>query len=126
MRELTDRFIEALHQLHVDREVTALVELFSEQATLTKLGDHHEAHGTEGARTFWQEYRNVFDEIEATFIFTIADDGGVALEWTSDGSLADGQPFSYRGISVLEGDGQSITRFRTYYDSAAFVLATSR
>lgn len=121
MRELTDHFITALHELHADRNATALVALFSDTATLAKLGDQHQAQGPEGARRFWQEYRAVFDDIEATFTHTIAEDDSVALEWTSDGSLADGSAFSYRGISVLEGNGESITGFRTYYDSAAFV-----
>lgn len=121
MRELTDRFIAALHELHIGRDATALTELFSDTATLAKLGDQHEAQGPDGARRFWQEYRAVFDDIEATFTHTIADRDSVALEWTSDGSLADGSPFSYRGISVLEGDGTVITGFRTYYDTAAFV-----
>jgi ketosteroid isomerase-like protein len=120
MRELTDRFLAALHELHAERDATALVELFSETATLAKLGDQHEAQGPAGARRFWQDYRAVFDDIKATFTHTVTDDDSVALEWISDGSLADGSPFSYRGISVLDGDGTSITGFRTYYDSAAF------
>ena len=125
MRELTDKFISALHQLHADRDVTALAALFSEDAILAKLGDQHEASGVDGARHFWQDYRNVFDDIEATFTHTVADDDSVALEWVSDGSLASGRPFSYRGISVLEGDGERLTGFRTYYDSAAFVAEPS-
>lgn len=123
MRELTDQFISALHQLHADRDVTALASLFSEDASLAKLGDQHQASGVDGASQFWQDYRSVFGDIEATFTHTIADDSSVALEWTSSGSLASGRPFSYHGISVLEGDGGVITGFRTYYDSAAFVAA---
>lgn len=121
MRELTDQFIDALHQLHAERDATALARLFADDATLSKLGDQNEASGPEGARRFWQEYRAVFDRVEATFTHTIAAENSVALEWTSSGSLAGGRPFSYAGISVLEGDGGSITGFRTYYDSAAFV-----
>lgn len=121
MRELTDRFLSALSHLHAERDASALVELFGPEATLAKLGDHNEAQGPEGARRFWQEYRAVFDDIEATFTHTIGDHDSVALEWTSQGSLADGSAFSYAGISVLEGDGETITAFRTYYDSAAFV-----
>ncbi|HYP44308.1 MAG TPA: nuclear transport factor 2 family protein [Propionibacteriaceae bacterium] len=126
MRALTDRFTRALHQLHADRDVAALVELFAEGATLSKLGDQNEASGRDGARRFWQEYRSVFNEIEASFTHTIAGQDSVALEWTSSGSLAGGRPFSYAGISVLVGDGTSITGFRTYYDSAAFVAPDTR
>lgn len=121
MRELTERFIEALHQLHTDRDVEALVSLFAEQATLSKLGAQHQERGPEGARRFWTDYREVFDDIEATFTHTVSDDAGVALEWTSTGSLSGGHPFSYAGVSVLEGDGTQLQGFRTYYDSAAFV-----
>lgn len=121
MEELTTRFTEALQKLHTDRDAEALVALFSQDATLSKLGDQHEAQGPDGARTFWEQYRGVFDDIEATFFHTVADDSSVALEWTSTGSLSGGHPFSYHGISVLEGDGEQITAFRTYYDSAAFV-----
>ena len=121
MEELTERFVTALHQLHTDRDAEGLVALFSEDATLAKLGHQHEAHGPEGARQFWDDYRAVFDDIEATFTHTISDDSSVALEWTSTGSLSGGHPFSYDGISVLQADGHQISRFRTYYDSAAFV-----
>jgi ketosteroid isomerase-like protein len=121
MRELTDRFIAALHQLHADRDVSALTALFTDEATLSKLGDHNEAHGPDGAEKFWNDYRAVFDDIEATFTHTTAGESSVALEWTSTGSLSTGHALSYSGVSVLEGDGEKISGFRTYYDSAAFV-----
>jgi ketosteroid isomerase-like protein len=121
MPELTERFIDALNRLHTDRDVEPLASLFSEDATLSKLGDHNEAHGPDGARTFWGDYRAVFDDIEATFTHTTSGDGSVALEWVSSGSLSGGHPFSYAGVSVIEGDGEQIHGFRTYYDSAAFV-----
>ena len=121
MRELTDRFVTALHQLHADHDAEALVALFSEDATLSKLGDRHESTGPDGARTFWTDYRAVFDSIEATFTHRVLDGEGVALEWTSEGTLRDGKPFSYAGVSLLDGDGSAITGFRTYYDSAAFL-----
>jgi len=121
MQELTDRFVAALHRLHTERDAEELVALFSDGARLSKLGQQHEAHGPDGARDFWDDYRRVFDTIEATFTHTVVGDGSVALEWTSTGSLSGGHPFSYDGISVLESDGERIDGFRTYYDSAAFV-----
>lgn len=125
MHDLTDRFVAALHRLHTERDAEDLVALFSEGATLSKLGQQHEAHGPDGARHFWDDYRRVFDAIEATFTHTIVGDGSVALEWTSTGSLSGGHPFSYDGISVLESDGELIDGFRTYYDSAAFTRESS-
>lgn len=121
MRELTERFMEALHQLHADRDVEPMVALYSDDATLTKLGDQNEAHGTDGARTFWENYRAVFDGISSTFDHTIVGETAVSLEWVSQGSLRGGHPFSYAGASMLEGDAEKISSFRTYYDSAAFV-----
>jgi ketosteroid isomerase-like protein len=122
MHELTERFVAALHRLHADRDVEGLVELFADDAMLTKLGQQHEAHGPEGARQFWEDYRAVFDDIEATFTHTVTDDSSVALEWTSSGSLRGGHPFSYDGVSILDSaGGDRVDGFRTYYDSAAFV-----
>ena len=51
----------------------------------------------------------------------IAGDGGAALEWESEGALPTGAPIRYRGVSLLEFAGDRVKRFRTYYDSAAFV-----
>ena len=45
------------------------------------------------------------------------------LEWTSTGHLTTGAEISYRGVSVLDFDaGGRVTRFTTYYDTAAFSL----
>ena len=48
-------------------------------------------------------------------------DGSATLEWKSDGTLPDGKPISYRGVSLIDFDGDRVKRFRTYYDSAAFL-----
>ena len=119
--ELTERFVDALHTLYADRDVEPLVTLFADDAKLSKLDEHHAAHGQDGARSFWQEYRAVFDDIEATFSKVVRGDGSVALEWESTGTLSGGGNFGYRGISVLDGgDDGHIHAFRTYYDTAAF------
>jgi len=100
-----------------------MVALFSADAELRKVDDRHDAKGSDGARTFWGEYRAVFDQIEATFTHVVSGQDSVALEWTSEGSFPSGRQFSYRGVSVLQGDGDRISGFRTYYDSAAFTTA---
>ncbi len=43
-----------------------------------------------------------------------------ALEWTSDATLSDGRPIQYRGVTVIDLDGDTITKLSTYYDSAQF------
>lgn len=120
MQELTERFIDALHRLHADGDVEPMAALYADDAQLSKLSRKDEGRGPEGARRFWQAYRDVFGEIEATFTHTVQGQDSVALEWTSTGTLQGGGPISYEGVSVLEGE-ETITAFRTYYDSAAFV-----
>jgi ketosteroid isomerase-like protein len=121
MDELTTKFVNALGELHRDNNVDPLVDLFSEDATLNKAGMPHGENGKEGARTFWEQYRRVFDQIEATFAHTVVEDGIAFLEWTSKGTLANGSDFSYDGVSVLESTGDEIEAFRTFYDTAAFL-----
>lgn len=121
MHELSQRFVDALHHLHADRDAKPIADLFGDDAALSKLDHSHEEHGPDGAKRFWQTYREVFDAVEATFTHTVESDDTAVLEWTSEGTLSDGAPFSYRGVSVLEGGGGTINAFRTYYDSAAFL-----
>lgn len=126
MHELTKRFVAALGELHDSRDVEPLVELFADDATLDKAGIPHGQHGKDGARTFWTQYRDVFDNLESSFSHTVTDDGIAFLEWNSTGTLRDGTPFRYDGVSVLEGDDEAVTAFRTYYDTAAFLSAEKR
>lgn len=121
MQQMTIRFTEALHQLHAEGDADALVACFSSDASLSKVDGNHRSDGKGGARQFWEDYRAIFDDIEATFTHVVQGEDSVALEWTSQGSLRTGRSFSYRGVSVLEGDGSEIRNFRTYYDSAAFL-----
>ena len=126
MHDLAERFVTALDQLHGDGDVEPLVELFDEDASLDKAGVPHGQHGKEGARTFWREYREVFDVIGAEFRHTVTEDALAYLEWTSKGTLHDGTEFSYDGVSVLESRDGAITAFRTSYDTAAFLSAGKR
>lgn len=121
MSDLIERFKTGLHELHRGGDVDPLVELFAEDAILSKAGLPHGERGREGAQTFWRNYRDVFGSIESTFHNVVSGDGIAFLEWTSTGTLRDGEDFRYEGVSVLEGDGESIGAFRTYYDTAAFL-----
>ena len=79
------------------------------------------------SRTFWEHYRDVFDEIGADFRRVVTEDDVAYLEWTSRGTLRDGTDFAYDGVSVLESSGgDEIDAFRTYYDTAAFLAADKR
>jgi ketosteroid isomerase-like protein len=126
MTAMTERFVTALRELHHNREVEPLVDLFADDATLNKAGIPHGQNGKDGARTFWEQYRDVFDDIDATFTHTVTDDDLAYLEWTSEGTLRDGTDFRYDGVSVLETQNDEIGAFRTYYDTAAFLNADKR
>lgn len=121
MHDLTKRFISALDTLHQSRDAGPIVELFSDDATLSKAGLPHTDTGKDGAQSFWTQYRDVFDSIDASFRHQTTEDDVAFLEWTSSGKLSDGTDFGYDGVSVLESDGDQITAFRTYYDTAAFL-----
>lgn len=121
MDEVTEKFVSALDELHRDKNVEPLVELFADDATLSKAGMPHGQYGKDGARAFWEQYRAVFDEIDSSFGHKVTVDGIAYLEWTFRGTLADGSDFSYDGVSVLESRDDAIDAFRTYYDTAAFL-----
>lgn len=121
MHSMTERFTAALHTIDSDREVAPMLELTGDDAELMKLDERNGTSGKDGARTFWEDYRNVFGDLETTFTGSVIGETSAALEWTSTGTLRSGAPFSYRGVTVIEGDEDRLTGVRTYYDSAAFV-----
>lgn len=121
MHDIAQRFVTALGELHSSKDAGPIADLFTDDATLSKVGVPHEEKGRDGARTFWQQYREVFDEISSDFSHQVTDEGVAYLEWTSKGTLRDGTSFTYDGISVLEGAEDRINAFRTYYDTAAFL-----
>ncbi len=121
MHTLTDRFTAALHAIDADRDTGPMIELTADDAQLMKLDEHHAASGKEGAKTFWEDYRNVFGDLETTFTSTVVGEDIAALEWTSTGTLRSGTPFEYKGVTIIQGDDQLVSGVRTYYDSAAFV-----
>ena len=124
MHSMTERFTAALHTIDSDRDVAPMLELTGDDAELMKLDERNEASGKDGAKTFWEDYRNVFGDLETTFTGSVIGESSAALEWTSTGTLRSGSPFTYRGVTVIEGDEDRLTGVRTYYDSAAFVQKT--
>ena len=124
MHDLTERFTAALHHLDAESDAQPMVDLTAEDDELVKLNQTHEARGRDGAKRFWEDYRHVFGELETTFTSSTVGETTAALEWESRGTLRSGRPFSYRGVTVIEGDGTDeslLTGVRTYYDSAAFL-----
>lgn len=110
------------------RRLDPLVGLFTEDAALVRQ-DRAPEHGSTGAREFWTDYRDMFDDIESTFTHISSHISSttevVVLEWIGTGSLSTGRPIRYPGASVLVVTDDRITGFRTYYDSAVFLTGTS-
>jgi len=124
VHSMTERFTAALHTIDSERDVAPMLELTGDDAELMKLDERNETSGKDGATAFWEDYRNVFGDLETTFTSSVIGETSAALEWTSTGTLRSGSPFTYRGVTVIEGDEDRLTGVRTYYDSAAFVQKT--
>ncbi|MBY0459272.1 MAG: nuclear transport factor 2 family protein [Gemmataceae bacterium] len=116
-----ESFIRALQQSEQTRDVEPLVEQFDDQAEVENLTAQSPARGRDGAREFWTKYLDSFQNVKSRFTHVFEADSVAVLEWISEGALPDGKPIRYRGVSVLELAGGRVRRFRTYYDSAAFV-----
>lgn len=114
----TRTFVAELRHFEQSSDPADLVALFADDATATRLdgrGDRSDV------KAFWQEYRGQFDRLSTTFFDAVEGADQVALEWTTEATLADGGPVSYRGVTVLDLAGEKIAALRTYYDTAAFV-----
>ena len=122
MSNFAETFKSTLQQIEQSRDPEALVALFGPDAELLNLALTEPMKGVDGARKFWANYLSAFDKIESTFHHTTDGDRTAVLEWISEGVIAaSGQPFNYRGVSVVEHDGEKAHKFRTYYDSAVFL-----
>lgn len=120
MTTLTETFMHALQQAEQSGDPSDLVALHGEAVTLRNLTTQ-DWSGVDGARDFWHTYLGNFQSIRSEFTHH-TDDGRVGvMEWEATGQLQGGHDIAYRGVSVIEHDGQKVQAFRTYYDSAAFV-----
>ena len=117
--QIAKRFVEALGRLEAGRDLEPMVALFSEGSEVGNVVSPEKFGGREGAREFWgAKYRDTFGEVKSTFRNVFAAAGRAALEWTTEGTAADGSPIRYEGVSILETDGESITRFCAYFDAS--------
>jgi ketosteroid isomerase-like protein len=114
--ETTQQFIEALQVLERDSDPTAMLGLFMENSEVGNIVSTREFIGVEGAREFWETYRDSFGEVNSTFRNVIVGDVRAALEWTTTGTSPAGTPIAYEGVSILEMADNKITRFRAYFD----------
>jgi len=116
---IVEQFIEALRELEENREFEAMVGLYAEGSEVGNIHAPEKFTGPTGAREFWTKYRETFGEVRSTFRNRIINDKRAALEWTTEGTTANGAPVNYEGVSILEIEGDRITRFCAYFDPEA-------
>jgi ketosteroid isomerase-like protein len=75
---------------------------------------------------FWSTHRDQFSEIGTEFPHIAEAEDLAVLEWTSKATLAAGRAIEYAGVSLLTFDeGDRVSRFSTYYDTATFVVPST-
>jgi ketosteroid isomerase-like protein len=107
------QFIDALHKLESDRDLETIVGLFIEDC---EIGNVVTDDKDISVKDFWTSYRESFGKVKSTFRNEIITDSVTALEWTTSGTSGEGHEFEYDGVSILETDGDKITRFHAYFD----------
>lgn len=113
--EISEKFIEALHDLEKNRDVEKIASLFAAGAQVNNVVTIENSHNLD-AREFWTKYRDNFGEVSSEFSSKIYGKNNAALEWTTTGTSADGSEIQYEGVSILETDGDKITRFFAYFN----------
>ena len=117
----------ALHKLEESGDTAAMVDCFAEQSETHAMAARRDHTGRDGAEKFWNEYRGQFDKVHSDFSKATVEGNVAVLEWTGKGTLkgTGGKPdrdISYEGCSILHfNDAGKVERFRTFYDSAAFI-----
>lgn len=117
--QIAQKFIDALHTLEETKDAEPLTALYSDDAKVGNMIAPDQFTGKDGARRFWTEYRGTFDMARSTFRNVIAGDGGAALEWTTEGTSFEGRSLRYTGVTILESDGERVSRSSAYFDPAA-------
>lgn len=118
---VVETFMTALVQVESAHALQLMVDLFTDDAELSNLGRPLEAKGRVGAWRFWEGYLAQFRDIHSKVTRVIEADDAAALEWRAVGQLPNGHPIRYTGVTVLTLNAGKIRRFRSYYDSAAFL-----
>ena len=117
--QVARKFIDALRALEETRDVEALTALYTDNASIGNVLRPDQFHGPQGARQFWTEYRGTFDQARSEFRNVIASGGAAALEWTTEGTSFDGKPVRYSGVTILDIDGDKVTRSSAYFNPSA-------
>ncbi|UBV41984.1 nuclear transport factor 2 family protein [Deinococcus taeanensis] len=118
---VTDDFMAALQAAEASGDVSGLVALHAPEVTLRNLTERT-WKGQDGAQDFWETYLANFEEIRSEFTRSQEDGGLGVMEWTATGRVKGGREIKYRGVSLIDVQDGQVTAFRTYYDTAAFVV----
>lgn len=119
------RFADALQEFESSGDSGVLVEQFADGAELTRPEADRSDSETD-AKAFWDAYLAQFDSIQTSFAAVEEAGNRGILEWLSTGSLSTGRDVDYRGVSLLTfDDDDKVSRFATYYDTAAFLEPTA-
>ena len=114
-------FEAALHSLDETGDPAEILARFADGAELHR-PEVDTQTSTKDAAAFWSAYRKQFDELSTEFTHRAETEEHAALEWETKGRLAAGRDITYRGVSLLTLDDTGlVTRFATYYDTAAFL-----
>jgi ketosteroid isomerase-like protein len=124
--ERAQRFVDALARLEESGDPESLLELFSDDAQVSNVASRRTFHGKDGARDFWREYKGMLRQVKSTFRNMIEAGDRVALEWTSSGTAHNGAAVDYEGVSIIEWDGDRISRFYAYFDPRVLGLELSQ
>lgn len=119
-------FVEALTRLEETGELEPLLALFADDAEVSNVVSHRTFQGQDGARQFWAEYKGMLQDVKSTFRNMIESGDRVALEWESSGTAHNGAAVDYEGVSIIEWDGEHISRFYAYFDPRALGLELSQ
>jgi ketosteroid isomerase-like protein len=120
------RFVEALTKLEESGDFEPLLSLFGEDAQVSNVASRRTFQGRDGARDFWREYKGMLRQVKSTFRNMIESGDRVALEWESRGTAHNGAAVDYEGVSIIEWDGDHISRFYAYFDPRVLGLALSQ
>lgn len=115
-KNLAEKFIDALNELEANENVEPIVALYADDCEIGNVTLTHNLSGKDGVRDFWTTYRKTFGKISSKFRNKLAMDGTTALEWTSEGTTENGHEFNYEGVSIIEYQGDKITRFYAYFN----------
>lgn len=115
--QIAKKFIDALHKLEESRDAGEIASLYADNAEVVNVVTPHTFTGQDGAREFWTKYRETFGEMRSEFRNEIVTDNRAALEWTTTGNANGGNEIEYSGVTILEIEGDKITRSCAYFNS---------